>query len=100
MKCPCEDCICLAMCIAKKYFSLIIRDCSLIYPYLHNANSNHYIDDRVLEANKYLRRNWEIRVGSYGYEFLGDPDSDVKIRGIKRIKFPEMKVATRVQYPL
>lgn len=38
MKCPCEECICLAICRHKEYYMLFV-DCSLITIYMDTVES-------------------------------------------------------------
>ena len=67
-KCPCENCICVAICHFKEYGELI-DNCSLVSKYLiEPRDMSHRPIDRLKKVKKIIKPtlwNFEIRIDKY-----------------------------------
>lgn len=70
MKCPCEECVVLAMCLNKieRYkraylVSSLSKNCSILFYYLYDDVENgSYFRDRIVTVRNFFKDKKEVRI--------------------------------------
>lgn len=54
---PCKDCILLAVCVVKKWSTIVTRSekCSILFEYIYSANTAYQFKTRIQRARKLFK---------------------------------------------